>query len=122
MIRDQTAAKQQLRLETNRPTQPHAVRQAILSAARAAGCSSSGVFSALVDKFPLGALMNNGLTLRAAQQHASAISRCCWTGWPEASSRAAREVRAFRLVVAGAIVNQDGTAKPSGDLVLLSPP
>ena len=28
-----------------------------------------GVFSALVDKFPLGALMNKGLTLRAAQQH-----------------------------------------------------
>jgi threonine dehydrogenase-like Zn-dependent dehydrogenase len=28
-----------------------------------------GVFSALVDKFPLGAVMNKGLTLRAAQQH-----------------------------------------------------
>ena len=28
-----------------------------------------GVFGGVVDKFPLGALMNKGLTLRAAQQH-----------------------------------------------------
>ena len=28
-----------------------------------------GVFGALVDKFPLGAVMNKGLTLRSAQQH-----------------------------------------------------
>jgi threonine dehydrogenase-like Zn-dependent dehydrogenase len=28
-----------------------------------------GVFGGLVDKFPLGALMNKGLTLRGAQQH-----------------------------------------------------
>jgi threonine dehydrogenase-like Zn-dependent dehydrogenase len=52
-------AKQQLRLETDRP---HAVRQAIMS------CRKGGsVF--VLDKFPLGALMNKGLTLRAAQQH-----------------------------------------------------
>ena len=30
---------------------------------------SLGVFAGLVDKFPLGALMNKGLTLRGAQQH-----------------------------------------------------
>ncbi|MEU7399572.1 glutathione-dependent formaldehyde dehydrogenase, partial [Streptomyces albogriseolus] len=28
-----------------------------------------GVFAGLVDKFPLGAVMNKGLTLRGAQQH-----------------------------------------------------
>ena len=28
-----------------------------------------GVFGGLVDKFPLGAVMNKGLTLRGAQQH-----------------------------------------------------
>jgi len=28
-----------------------------------------GVFGAVVDKFPLGAVINKGLTLRAAQQH-----------------------------------------------------
>jgi threonine dehydrogenase-like Zn-dependent dehydrogenase len=28
-----------------------------------------GVFAGVVDKFPLGAVMNKGLTLRAAQQH-----------------------------------------------------
>jgi hypothetical protein len=28
-----------------------------------------GVFGGLVDKFPLGAVINKGLTIRAAQQH-----------------------------------------------------
>lgn len=28
-----------------------------------------GVFAGFVDKFPLGAVMNKGLTLRSAQQH-----------------------------------------------------
>jgi threonine dehydrogenase-like Zn-dependent dehydrogenase len=28
-----------------------------------------GVFGGLVDKFPMGAVMNKGLTLRSAQQH-----------------------------------------------------
>jgi threonine dehydrogenase-like Zn-dependent dehydrogenase len=59
-------AKQQLRLETDRP---HAVRQAILSCRKGGSVFVLGVFSGLVDKFPMGALMNKGLTLRAAQQH-----------------------------------------------------
>ena len=54
------------RLETDRP---HAVRQAILSCRKGGSVFVLGVFSALVDKFPLGAVMNKGLTLRAAQQH-----------------------------------------------------
>jgi threonine dehydrogenase-like Zn-dependent dehydrogenase len=59
-------AKQQLRLETDRP---HAVRQAIMSCRKGGSVFVLGVFSGMVDKFPLGALMNKGLTLRAAQQH-----------------------------------------------------
>jgi threonine dehydrogenase-like Zn-dependent dehydrogenase len=58
--------KQQLRLQTDRPT---AVRQAIHACRKGGTVSVLGVFSAAVDKFPLGALMNKGLTLRAAQQH-----------------------------------------------------
>ena len=59
-------AKQQLRLQTDRPT---AVRQAIHACRKGGTVSVLGVFSGAVDKFPLGALMNKGLTLRAAQQH-----------------------------------------------------
>ena len=43
--------KQQLRLETDRP---HAVRQAILSCRKGGSLFVLGVFSALVDRFPLG--------------------------------------------------------------------
>jgi threonine dehydrogenase-like Zn-dependent dehydrogenase len=58
--------KQQLRIETDRP---HALRQAILSCRKAGTVVCLGVFTGMVDKFPMGALMNKGLTLRAAQQH-----------------------------------------------------
>jgi threonine dehydrogenase-like Zn-dependent dehydrogenase len=58
--------KQQLRMETDRP---NAVREAIYNCRKGGSVFVLGVFSALVDKFPLGALMNKGLTLRAAQQH-----------------------------------------------------
>jgi threonine dehydrogenase-like Zn-dependent dehydrogenase len=60
-------AKQQLRiLETDRP---HALRQAIISCRKAGSVFVLGVFAGTVDKFPMGALMNKGLTLRSAQQH-----------------------------------------------------
>jgi threonine dehydrogenase-like Zn-dependent dehydrogenase len=58
--------KQQLRLQTDRPT---AVREAIMACRKGGSLYVLGVFGAVVDKFPLGALMNKGLTLRAAQQH-----------------------------------------------------
>ncbi len=58
--------KQQLRLQTDRPT---AVREAIQACRKGGSVYVLGVFGALVDKFPLGALMNRGVTLRAAQQH-----------------------------------------------------
>jgi threonine dehydrogenase-like Zn-dependent dehydrogenase len=58
--------KQQLRLQTDRPT---AVREAIFAARKGGSVFVLGVFGGFVDKFPLGAVMNKGLTLRSAQQH-----------------------------------------------------
>ena len=58
--------KQQLRLQTDRPT---AVRQAIYNCRKGGTVFVLGVFGGFVDKFPLGAVMNKGLTLRSAQQH-----------------------------------------------------
>ena len=58
--------KQQLRLQTDRPT---AVREAIQACGKGGSVFVLGVFGAVVDKFPLGAVINKGLTLRAAQQH-----------------------------------------------------
>jgi threonine dehydrogenase-like Zn-dependent dehydrogenase len=58
--------KQQLRLQTDRPT---AVREAIYNCRKGGTVFVLGVFAGLVDKFPLGAVMNKGLTLRSAQMH-----------------------------------------------------
>jgi threonine dehydrogenase-like Zn-dependent dehydrogenase len=58
--------KQQLRIETDRP---HALRQAILCCRKAGMVYVLGVFAGVTDKFPMGALMNKGLTMRSAQQH-----------------------------------------------------
>jgi len=58
--------KQQLRLQTERPI---AVREAIYSCRKGGSVFVLGVFGGLADKFPLGPMMNKGLTLRGAQQH-----------------------------------------------------
>ena len=51
--------KQQLRLQTDRPT---AMREAIYACRKGgSGVHASGSSPALVDKFPLGAVMNKGL-------------------------------------------------------------
>jgi threonine dehydrogenase-like Zn-dependent dehydrogenase len=59
--------KQQLRLQTDRSI---AVREAIYNCRKGGSVFVLGVFAAVVDKFPLGALMNKGLTVRGAQMHA----------------------------------------------------
>ena len=59
-------AKHQLRLQTDRPS---AVREAVYCCRKAGSVFVLGVFAAFADKFPLGALMNKGLTLRGAQMH-----------------------------------------------------
>jgi threonine dehydrogenase-like Zn-dependent dehydrogenase len=57
--------KQTLRLESGRP---EALREAIIACRKGGTISLMGVFIGLVDKFPIGAIMNKGLTLRTGQQ------------------------------------------------------
>jgi len=58
--------KQQLRLQSDRPT---ALWEAIHACRKGGTVFVLGVFGGLVDKFPLGAVINKGLTVRGAQQH-----------------------------------------------------
>jgi threonine dehydrogenase-like Zn-dependent dehydrogenase len=58
--------KQAARLETERP---HALRDAILACRPGGIVSVVGVYGGLLDKFPAGAWMNKGLTLKAGQCH-----------------------------------------------------
>jgi threonine dehydrogenase-like Zn-dependent dehydrogenase len=58
--------KQATRMESDRP---HALRQAILSCRSGGTVSVIGVYGGLIDKFPAGAWMNRGLTLRTGQCH-----------------------------------------------------
>jgi threonine dehydrogenase-like Zn-dependent dehydrogenase len=59
-------AKKRFHVETERP---FAVREAILACRKGGSVFILGVFAGTVDKFPLGAVMNKGLTVRSAQQH-----------------------------------------------------
>jgi len=47
----------------------HVIRQIIMATRRGGRVSSPGVYAGFVDKFPLGALMEKGLTLRSGQTH-----------------------------------------------------
>jgi threonine dehydrogenase-like Zn-dependent dehydrogenase len=58
--------KQATGLETDRP---HALREAIMACRSGGTVSVIGVYGGFVDKFPMGALMNRSLTLRAGQCH-----------------------------------------------------
>jgi threonine dehydrogenase-like Zn-dependent dehydrogenase len=59
-------AKQTLMLETGRP---HALRQAIHACRKGGRVSVPGVYGGFVDKFPLGALMEKGLSVKTGQTH-----------------------------------------------------
>ncbi|WP_028034503.1 zinc-dependent alcohol dehydrogenase [Chelativorans sp. J32] len=59
-------AKQTLKLETDRP---HVLRQAIYACRKGGRVSVPGVYGGFVDKFPVGAFMQKGLTLRTGQTH-----------------------------------------------------
>ncbi|HEX8227513.1 MAG TPA: zinc-dependent alcohol dehydrogenase [Candidatus Saccharimonadales bacterium] len=59
--------KQQTRLLQN--DRPNALREAIIACGKGGTVFCLGVFVGLVDKFPMGALVNKGLTLKGAQQH-----------------------------------------------------
>jgi threonine dehydrogenase-like Zn-dependent dehydrogenase len=59
-------AKQAMMLETDRS---HVLRQMIMVCRPAGVISVPGVYGGLIDKFPMGALMNKGLTVRTGQTH-----------------------------------------------------
>jgi threonine dehydrogenase-like Zn-dependent dehydrogenase len=59
-------AEQAVMLETDRPS---ALRQAIVACRKGGRLSIPGVYGGFVDKFPIGALMEKGLTVRSGQTH-----------------------------------------------------
>jgi threonine dehydrogenase-like Zn-dependent dehydrogenase len=59
-------AKQALMLETDRP---HVLREMIYVCRGGGTLSIPGVYGGVVDKLPIGALMNKGLTIRTGQTH-----------------------------------------------------
>ncbi len=58
--------KQVLRMETDRPI---ALRQAIRACRSGGVVSVIGVYGGFIDKFPMGTVMNRGLTIRSGQCH-----------------------------------------------------
>lgn len=58
--------KQAMMLETDRP---FALRQAIMNCRNGGTVSIAGVYGGLIDKFPIGSLMNRSLTIRTGQCH-----------------------------------------------------
>jgi threonine dehydrogenase-like Zn-dependent dehydrogenase len=59
-------AKQSVKMETDRPL---ALREAITNVRNGGIVSVIGVYGGFVDKFPMGAVMNRGLTIKSAQCH-----------------------------------------------------
>lgn len=59
-------AKQMVRNESDRP---YALRQAITACRSGGTVSVIGVYGGLIDKFPMGAIMNRSLTIKAGQCH-----------------------------------------------------
>lgn len=59
-------AKQTAKINTDRPV---ALRDAILACANGGTVSVVGVYAGLIDKFPMGTVMNRGLTIRSGQCH-----------------------------------------------------
>jgi threonine dehydrogenase-like Zn-dependent dehydrogenase len=64
--------KQAARLETERP---HALREAIMSCRNGGTVSVIGVYGGLMDKFPIGSLMNRSLTVKTGQCHVQRYMR-----------------------------------------------
>jgi threonine dehydrogenase-like Zn-dependent dehydrogenase len=59
-------AKQAVRLETDRPT---ALRQVIVACGKGGHVSLAGVYGGFLDKVPMGAAFNKGLTFKMGQTH-----------------------------------------------------
>jgi threonine dehydrogenase-like Zn-dependent dehydrogenase len=54
---------------------PHALRQAILACRKGGRVSIPGVYGGMADKFPIGALMEKGLTVKSGQTHVQKFTR-----------------------------------------------
>lgn len=65
-------AKQAARLETERP---HALREAAMSCRNGGTISIVGVYGGMMDKFPIGAVMNRSLTIKTGQCHVQRYMR-----------------------------------------------
>jgi threonine dehydrogenase-like Zn-dependent dehydrogenase len=59
-------AMQAIKMETDRP---NVLRQAIVACRKGGTVSVPGVYTGLVDKMPMGAFMNKGLTMKTGQTH-----------------------------------------------------
>jgi threonine dehydrogenase-like Zn-dependent dehydrogenase len=66
LIHSYDRVKQATRMETERG---HAVREAIMSCRNGGTVSIMGVYGGFMDKFPIGSLMNRGLTIKTGQAH-----------------------------------------------------
>lgn len=64
--------RQMLMMETDRPI---ALREAVRACRNGGTISVVGVYGGLVDKFPMGAIVNRGLTLKAGQCHVQRYMR-----------------------------------------------
>jgi threonine dehydrogenase-like Zn-dependent dehydrogenase len=64
--------KQAARLETERP---HAIREAAMSCRNGGTISIVGVYGGMMDKFPIGAVMNRSLTIKSGQCHVQRYMR-----------------------------------------------
>jgi threonine dehydrogenase-like Zn-dependent dehydrogenase len=64
--------KQAARMETERP---HALREAILACRSGGVVSVIGAFGGFADKFPIGAVLNRSLTIKAGQCHVQRYMR-----------------------------------------------
>jgi len=65
-------AKQAIMAESDRPI---ALRQAIMACRRGGTVSVIGVYGGLIDKFPMGAVMNKSLSIRSGQCHVQRYMR-----------------------------------------------
>jgi len=61
----------------------HAIRQVIVATRKGGRVSMPGVYGGFVDKFPLGALMQKGLTLKTGQTHVPKYLRPLYTAIAE---------------------------------------
>jgi threonine dehydrogenase-like Zn-dependent dehydrogenase len=61
----------------------HVIRQVIMAARRGGRVSIPGVYGGFVDKFPLGQLMEKGLTIKTGQTHVQKYTRPLYTAIAE---------------------------------------